>query len=147
MNVEQKKNITLTVIAAILFMAAVLALFINKITTPRYLSNIELKINDLVLLDEPITLQSPNGSNPQDAQWLLLTHNAEQEKAANALVESLPKKIASLTVVSENTVDYPSLDKENIFIVNTDKVIMAYFKPSFDRNKMKLTYSSVFTHR
>jgi len=78
---------------------------------------------------------------------LLLTHNAEQEKAANALLASLPKKIAADTVVIENTFNYPSLDTDNIFIVNAEQVVMAYFKPSFDRNKMKLTYSSVFTHR
>jgi len=143
MDVSQKKNITLTVIAAILFMATVLALFINKITTPRYLSTIELKINGLVLLNELVNMQA---AEPGE-QWILLVHNTQQQKAANALLDSLPKKIANSTAVIENTYAYSNLAQENILIANAEQTIIAYFTPTFDRNKMKLTYSSVFTHR
>ena len=143
MDVSQKKNITLTVIAAILFMATVLALFVNKITTPRYLSAIELKINGLVLLEEPIAMSEQGAGE----QWLLLVHNAQQQQVANNLLEILPKKITDNTTVINNLQRYSNLAQENILIANPSQNIIAYFTPAFEQNKMKLTYSSVFTHR
>jgi len=127
-----------------LFMVMVLALFLNKITTPRYLSDIELKINGLVLIKEPIEL---NDAQPVNDQWLLLTHTEKHQQAASQLVESLPRKIAQYTRVQESTVSHPSLESGTILIANPQQEIIAYFTPPFDRNKMKLTYSSVFTHR
>ena len=144
MNVSQKKNIYITVALILLFIVTVQALFFNKILTPRYLSDIELKINGLVLLSEPVSMQQLLSINDK---WILLIHNDEQQQAVSKLTDSLPKKIAEKTDVIENSVNYGELDQAHIFVANTKHNIIATIKPPFDINKMKLTYASVFTHR
>lgn len=142
MDVAQKKNITLTVIATILFMITVLALFFNKITTPRYLSDIELKINGLKLIKPALPWERSG-----DERWILLTHNADQEKLVMILLESLPRKIALKTSVASNIVVENDLGTDVILIAKPAEGIIAYFTAPFDNNKMKLTYASLFTHR
>lgn len=143
MDVAQRKNITLTVIAAILFMIVVLALFFNKMTTPRYLSDIELKINGLILLKPRLMFNDDIG----ETRWMLLTHNDQQAMAATNLLISLPRKISIDTISKKNELIIDGVNQDSIWVVNPDKEIIAYFKPPFDTNKMKLTYSSVFAHR
>ena len=47
------KNITISLALIILFMIAVLSLFINKLTTPRYLSAPELLVNGYYQFPNP----------------------------------------------------------------------------------------------
>ena len=58
---SQKRGIWLTVIACLVFMAILWGLFFHKITTPRYLSSIELRVNGLVLLEQPQLLSALQG--------------------------------------------------------------------------------------
>lgn len=50
---QRRRGIKLTVIAIVVFMVTVLALFINKITSPRILSATELRINGAFQFDQP----------------------------------------------------------------------------------------------
>ena len=50
---RQKRGIWLTVVACVVFITILWMLFYHKITTPRYLSPIELRVNGLVLLKQP----------------------------------------------------------------------------------------------
>jgi protein SCO1/2 len=47
------KNIKISIVLIILFMVAVLSLFINKLTTPRYLSAPELLVNGYYQFPSP----------------------------------------------------------------------------------------------
>jgi protein SCO1/2 len=47
---SQSRNVWLAVIACLVFMTILVGLFFHIITTPRYLSTIELRVNGLVLL-------------------------------------------------------------------------------------------------
>lgn len=53
MNDRQKRGITYTVVGIAVFVVVVMALFLNKITTPRVLSPIELRINGTFVFDQP----------------------------------------------------------------------------------------------
>ena len=53
LSTEQKRGVRLTVGAIVVFITVVMALFINKITTPRVLSNIELRANGTVVFEQP----------------------------------------------------------------------------------------------
>jgi len=52
------KNIKISLLLIILFMVSVLSLFINKLTTPRYLSSPELMVNGFYLFPEPKAFSS-----------------------------------------------------------------------------------------
>ena len=58
---RQKLGIWLTVVACLAFITVLWALFYHKITTPRYLSTIELRVNGLVLLKQPQLLADLQG--------------------------------------------------------------------------------------
>jgi protein SCO1 len=53
MNDRQKRGITYTVVGIAVFVVVVMALFLNKITTPRVLSPIELRVNGTFVFDQP----------------------------------------------------------------------------------------------
>lgn len=53
MNERQKRGITFTVVGIAVFVVVVMALFLNKITTPRALSPIELRVNGTFVFDQP----------------------------------------------------------------------------------------------
>lgn len=53
MNQRQKRGITYTVVAIAVFVVVVMGLFLNKITTPRVLSPIELRVNGTFVFDQP----------------------------------------------------------------------------------------------
>ncbi|MGH1373011.1 MAG: SCO family protein [Cellvibrionaceae bacterium] len=53
MNQRQKRGITYTVVGIAVFVVVVMALFLNKITTPRVLSPIELRVNGTFVFDQP----------------------------------------------------------------------------------------------
>ena len=74
---QQNRSIWLTVIGCLVFITILLGLFFNKISTPRYLSTVELRINGLMLLEQPQLLSAlPGGQDiakqlPRQ-QWSLL---------------------------------------------------------------------------
>lgn len=53
MNLQQKRGITITLVAIAVFVVVVMGLFLNKITTPRVLSPIELRANGTFVFDQP----------------------------------------------------------------------------------------------
>jgi len=55
---QRKRGVKWTVIGVLIFMTAVMALFLNKITTPRVLSQIELRANGTLIFDQPRQLKS-----------------------------------------------------------------------------------------
>ncbi|MBX2809922.1 MAG: hypothetical protein KTR20_14965 [Cellvibrionaceae bacterium] len=144
----QRKNIYITVALSIGFMVLVLALFLNKMTTARYLSNIELKINGLIMLSQPID----TGIAQHTGSWRLLVETPQAHKLLGALMTALPKKIQQQTTIIDST---PALQQQlanhlpddSIAIINQQGQLMAYFKSPFNQHKMKLTYASVVTHR
>ena len=128
-------------------MMAVLLLFLNKITTPRYLSDIELKINKLELMKQPVVI------NNNDKHWLLLSSNPRQQTLLEGFMtqlrDSIQKntQIADLSQLNLSSIGLPYNTEDNIGIVNPKGELIGYFKAPFDEHKMILTYSSVFTHR
>ncbi len=75
MNSDQKKSVQKTVLIIVAIMATILVLFLNKITTPRYLSNIELKINGLVL--QKSMTNAGLDMSAAEGRWVLLVSDAE----------------------------------------------------------------------
>jgi hypothetical protein len=147
MSDVQRKNILKTVLIIVAIMVTILLLFLNKITTPRYLSDIELKINKLELVKEPVTLQASGN------QWSLLASTAEQKAVLAELMPELRPHIQEKThIITIDSItginsELPFDPTENIGIANTEGKLIAYFKPPFDQHKMILTYSSLITHR
>lgn len=146
----QDKNILKTVLIIIACMITILLLFLNKITTARYLSDIELKINGLVLLDEPPLINLVENKQ----EWTLVANTEKQKQILDELQQSFRKSVKESTNIvlapialqsqlNKQLPDYPSV----IGVINKDKRLVAYFKPPFDDHKMLLTYSSVVTHR
>jgi len=146
----QQKNILKTVIIIVVVIATILILFFNKLLTPRYLSDIELKINGLVLLDNPPRIDFEKN----ELQWMLVANTQEQKKVLDKLKPSLRKAVKNSTSIILAPIALQSkINKEltnySIFIsiINADKKLIGYFKPPFDEHKMLLTYSSVHAHR
>lgn len=52
-STAQKRGIKITVTVLVLFILLVLAGFLNKMLTPRQMSNIELQLNGLIVFDQP----------------------------------------------------------------------------------------------
>lgn len=143
----QKKGVLKTVAILVLVMATILILFLNKITTPRYLSNIELKINGLVWLEQPQLI-------PVEGEgWQLLATTPEQFQFLEQVLPQLKSRISQQTEAL--LIDDESLDILNktatvydpVIGVVSNKRLLAYLKPPFDEHKFLLTYSSVVAHR
>ncbi|MGH1439886.1 MAG: hypothetical protein ACRBBR_07250 [Cellvibrionaceae bacterium] len=146
----QQKNIIKTVLIIVALMASILLLFLNKITTARYLSDVELKINGLILLDPPQTMEMTQ----HNAKWVLVANTQEQKKLLDEFYPSLRKSAKAITDITLAPISLQSqINKQlpeysrYISVINTDKKLMAYFKPPFDQHKMLLTYSSIVAHR
>ncbi len=139
---NRARGIKLTVFALLGFMALVLGLFINKITTPRVLSPAELRINGAVVFDKPRIFKDPqlidhrgqpfNLSRLQ-GKWTLIffgfTHCPDVCPTAladlNKLLESLDNDIRADTQVVLVSVD-PARDTEAV-LAN----YVTYFNPEF----------------
>lgn len=142
----REKNVLKTVAILVAAMVIILALFMNKIMTPRYLSDIELKINRLELIDKPVKINTNI-----EQQWSLVVSSEEQRELAEGLMLVLRDKIRKQTrIVDASTIASQTLpydQQENIGIIHATGEFVAYLKPPFDQHKMILTYSSLFTHR
>jgi len=149
MNSDQKKSIQKTVLIIVAIMSTILVLFLNKITTPRYLSNIELKINGLIL--QKNTERAEIQENLIKDRWVLLVSDAEEKEFLDnvfpLLKTSLKEKVVVLNEAEAQLSYTPSTDKAIIPLIKPDGEYFAYFKGPFDANKMILTLSSAVTHR
>ncbi|MFT5420864.1 MAG: hypothetical protein ACI9D5_001617 [Candidatus Endobugula sp.] len=146
---EQQKGIKKTVLIIVAIMATFLVLFFNKITTPRYLSDIELKVNGLVLIDEIKRVRA--SGTISDTQWMLIVNNEQDKQLLEGLRQSLKGGVGKkIILVDQATVE---LNTE----INTTKKIIPILKPSgeylgyltspYDKKKLIVTLSSVVTHR
>ena len=142
---EQNKNIKKTVLIILAIMATILTLFLNKITTPRYLSNIELKINGLVLVDKEDRQFIHSGIN--DLSWLLLPSDEQQKKHLASFHHTLKKNIKDKINIADAEQYSLVLPGKYIAIVRPNGEYIAYLKPPFENHKMTLTLSSLITHR
>jgi hypothetical protein len=157
MSNEQQKSIKKTVWIIVAIMVSILVLFVNKITTPRYLSLIELKINGLVLLDKERRTLVQHTSSPES--WILVVSDEAERQLLDDMMEDLDTAIINkISIVDEATL---TLNVD----IQTSKSIIPIIKPSgdvsemgtgqyigylvspYDRNKAILTLSSVITHR
>jgi hypothetical protein len=156
---ELDKKIYKTILIIAVVVSVILVLFFNKLTTPRFLSSIELRINGYVLLnadrdgsrkESPIII----APNPDTEKWTILVKDETQKQLVNNIFTILKNPMKSntellLSTQAINTKLSAQLPEKDNFIavINDDGKLSGYFKPPFDKNKMVLTYSSVFTHR
>jgi hypothetical protein len=153
MTTDQQKSIKKTVWIIVAIMVTILVLFINKITTPRYLSFIELKINGLVLFKkENKTLIEELVANPS---WVLLVDSEEEKKLLDDVTLLLDDSVKdNVEVMDEGTLgaqyDLQSdikFNKNIIPIIKPTGEYVGYLISPYNRNKVILTLSSVVTHR
>lgn len=146
---DMQKNIKKTVLTIVAIMVTILALFINKITTPRYLSNIELKINGLELIKE--TQRSSIDKAISGEYWMLLAADNEDKAALDtlhqALKTSLREKIIVVSHAGTELKAQVNRKGKIIPIVKPSGEFIGYFTYPYDKNKMILTLSSIVTHR
>lgn len=149
MNTIQQKNIIKTVLIILAVIVAIQVLFLNKMLTPRYLSDIELKINGLVLLKQP----KPLSIDQQPEGWLLIAGNHEQKQLLVNFVAGLKTAIQAKTSIMESKKvqelngNSPYDTQEAIGIIHPNQQLIGYLKPPFNEHKMILTYSSIVAHR
>lgn len=149
---SQKKSIQKTVLIIIAIMVTILVLFINKITTPRYLSNIELKINGLELVKKA---QSPTPSSEKEGvsnkQWILLVDNSKDKLFLEDVYQSLKRSIRQQVIIvygsNEALTARLNTRKKVIPLIKPSGEFIAYFTSPYDKEKMVVTLSSVVTHR
>ena len=103
---RQKRGIWLTVIACLAFMSILWILFYNKITTPRYLSMIELRVNGLVLLKQPKSLS---------------------EIKAKAIAAELPSDKWQLLAVQNGRCDAICVESMTSLVIMLDQLKQAHF--------------------
>lgn len=145
---SQNKNIIKTVLILVVAMATILLLFLNKITTPRYLSDVELRINGLILVKEKQQL-IPSDIEKSD-QWFLIAQNEKDEKTVEKFLAAAKKSIRTKMTSAELdsiVVTKNALPEQTILLANPQGQLVAYLKPPYDQHKMLLTLSSVITHR
>jgi hypothetical protein len=150
-STNQQKAITKTVAITLLVIATILALFFHKITTPRYLSVVELKINGLVLLSQAVPVTPETGSKDR---WSLIASTDSQAVLLTGFEAELKSSLKSKTQILRGTVDLDAQLRNHIpsypdaiAIINRQQQLVGYLKPPYDQHKMLLTYASVLTHR
>ncbi len=149
MKNQQTLGIKKTLWIILLAVVSILALFFNKITTPRYLSDIELNINGLKLI-----ASSDRGSVGKDIsgeQWMLLVDNPEDKYTLDELYTRLKNRVKKKVIVVYTPVDAFKKElnsqKKIIPIINPGGEFLGYFSYPYDIEKMTVTLSSVVTHR
>jgi hypothetical protein len=155
MSNEQQKSIKKTVWIIVAIMVSIMVLFVNKITTPRYLSFIELKINGLILLNKDSRTLVQHVSSPNT--WLLVVSDEAERQLLESMMEDLDASVKTKIIVVDETVLKSTIDvqtsKSNIPIIKPSGdaagsgYYMGYLVSPYDRNKAILTLSSVITHR
>jgi protein SCO1/2 len=137
------KNIKISLLLIVLFMTAVQFLFINKLTTPRYLSAPELLVNGFYLFPEPkvfsdFTLETANNKtiNQDDLQgkWTLIyfgfTRCPDECPIAMSLIRNLYSTLEQKNFdFSDQQAMLVTIDPEN----DTSEIIDKYAK-AFNQN-------------
>ncbi|MGS2718402.1 hypothetical protein ACVBE9_09535 [Eionea flava] len=151
---EQQISIKKTVWIIVAVMVTILTLFIHKITTPRYLSQIELKINGLVLFgkNNPQTIESLSHAG---SSWMLLVDTEEERQLFKEIMPLLDNSVKTKIVVKEeadigdtqNIQQQIQTSKSIIPLIKPNGEYIGYFVSPYDNNKVILTLSSVVTHR
>ena len=134
------KNIKISLLLIILFMTSVLSLFVNKLTTPRYLSAPELLVNGLYVFPELKSfseftlLTSKNSPITQDdlmGKWTLVyfgfTRCPNECPVAMSLIKNL----------------YSTLENKN-FNLSDKQTLLITIDPENDSPKMVDDYAKAF---
>ncbi|ODS24021.1 hypothetical protein AB835_05710 [Candidatus Endobugula sertula] len=140
----QQKNIKKTVFLLIVAMVTILALFLHKITTPRYLSNIELKINGLVMLEDKQKLNFV--SDKLNESWILIAADKEDRQRLEALLQMLKPYLRKKVTIVDRSEVVATFTDDIIPVVRPSGKYLAYFKPPYEQHKMLLTLSSLLAH-
>ncbi len=87
-------------------------------------------------------------------KWFIVVDNEKEQELIVSLLSIVNDPMKSNTEVMLSTPDidtklFDQVSNQDNFIavINDTGKLSGYFKPPFDRNKMVVTYSSVFTHR
>lgn len=156
---ELDKRIYKTILIIFVVVSVIMVLVFNRLMTPRFLSTVELRVNGYILLNadrDGSRKQSPIilSSSEDNKKWFIVVDNETEEKLVTSLLSILNDPMQSNTEVLLSTPEIASKlfeqvsDQDNfIAVINDTGKLSGYFKPPFDRNKMVVTYSSVFTHR
>ena len=156
---ELDKRIYKTIAIIFVVVSVIMVLVFNRLMTPRFLSTIELRVNGYILLNadrDGSRKLSPSivSSNEDNKKWFIVVDNeSEKELISNLLsIVNDPMKSNTEVMLSTPIIDsklFQQVSNQNNFIavINDTGKLSGYFKPPFDRNKMVVTYSSVFTHR
>lgn len=156
---ELDKRIYKTIAMIFVVVSVIMVLVFNRLMTPRFLSTIELRVNGYILLNadrDGSRKLSPSivNSNEDNKKWFIVVDNeSEKELISNLLsIVNDPMKSNTEVMLSTPIIDsklFQQVSNQNNFIavINDTGKLSGYFKPPFDRNKMVVTYSSVFTHR
>jgi len=156
---ELDKRIYKTIAIIFVVVSVIMVLVFNRLMTPRFLSTIELRVNGYILLNadrDGSRKLSPSivNSNEDNKKWFIVVDNeSEKELISNLLsIVNDPMKSNTEVMLSTPIIDsklFQQVSNQNNFIavINDTGKLSGYFKPPFDRNKMVVTYSSVFTHR
>ena len=146
---EQQKGIKKTVLIIVAIMATFLVLFFNKITTPRYLSDIELKVNGLILIDEVKRVTASGAISGK--QWMLVVDNEKDKQLLEDLRQGLKGGVGKkIILVDQATVELnagTNTTKKIIPILKPSGEYLGYLTSPYDKNKIVITLSSVVTHR
>lgn len=151
---EQQTSIKKTVWIIVAVMVTILTLFIHKITTPRYLSQIELKINGLVLLGKNNSQVIESLGNT-GSSWMLLVDNEEERQLFKDIMPLLDNSVKTKIVIKEEMdigaaqeiQQQIQTSKSTIPLIKPNGEYIGYFVSPYDNNKVILTLSSVVTHR
>jgi hypothetical protein len=156
---ELDKRIYKTILIIFLVVSVIMTLVFNRLMTPRFLSTIELKVNGYILLNadrDGSRKQSPSilSASEYNKKWFIVVDNEKEKKLITNLLSIVndPMKSNTELMVSTPEIDsklFKQVSNQDNFIavINDTGKLSGYFKPPFDRNKMVVTYSSVFTHR
>jgi hypothetical protein len=156
---ELDKRIYKTILIIFLVVSVIMTLVFNRLMTPRFLSTIELKVNGYILLNadrDGSRKQSPSilSASEDNKKWFIVVDNEKEKKLITNLLSIVndPMKSNTELMVSTPEIDsklFKQVSNQDNFIavINDTGKLSGYFKPPFDRNKMVVTYSSVFTHR
>ena len=156
---ELDKKIYKTILIIFVVVSVIMVLVFNRLMTPRFLSTVELRVNGYIILnaDRDGSRKASNSilnSSEDNKKWFMVVGNEKEKKLIDDLLSILNDPMKSNTEVMLTT---PAVDsklaeqvsnQDNfIAVINDEGTLSGYFKPPFDRNKMVVTYSSVFTHR
>lgn len=146
---SQKKAITKTVLIIVAIMVTILVMFINKITTPRYLSNIELKVNGLEVIRKG--QRHHVDATISGDYWMLLAGDREDKSILDELHSQLKPSVRGKVIVVYHSASELKSDAniagKIIPIIKPSGEFLGYFSYPYDQHKMILTLSSVVTHR